>query len=64
MINLINGLGGESNCLAWNEDNVFLVFEMGCIESCEGSLVWYAYWMKWSACKRTLRSRRGRIWAS
>ena len=43
---LINGLDGESYCLVWDEDNVFWVFERGCIESCEGSLVWYAYMMK------------------
>ena len=60
MINLINGLGGENDCLAWDEDNVLLVFEMECIESWEGILVWYAYMMKWSVCKRTLRSNRGR----
>ena len=61
---MIKGLDGESDSLAWKVDHVFWVFEMRYKESCEESLVWYAYVMKWSVCKRTLRSSRDRSWAS
>ena len=37
----MNDLGGESYCLAWNEGNVSLVYQMGCVES---------MWRKSSMC--------------